>query len=126
MIFCRQFLKTMSKTTILLLLAFAALFQNQAKIKNWLNPMPPLAAGSYKVVLYSTTWCGYCAKTRTYFAENHIEYQDIDVEKTEAGQKAYQELGANGVPIVVVNDDKIIRGYAPGDFVEALTVKTPN
>jgi glutaredoxin len=78
------------------------------------------------VVLYSTTWCGYCAKTRTYFAENHIEYQDIDVEKTEAGQKAYQELGANGVPIVVVNDDKIIRGYAPSDFVEALTVQAPN
>jgi len=116
----------MSKTTIFLLLAFAALFQNQAKIKNWLNPMPPLTPGSYKVVLYSTTWCGYCAKTRAYFAENHIEYQDIDVEKTEAGQKAYQELGANGVPIVVVNDDKIIRGYAPSDYVEALTIKAPN
>ncbi len=114
----------MSKTTLFLLIfLLGGLVQNQGKITAWLHPLPPLEPGSYKVVLYSTTWCGFCAKTRDYFANNHIDYQDIDVEVTEEGRRAYQELGANGVPIVIVNNDKIIRGYAPGEIADALTAK---
>lgn len=113
----------MSKTTVFVLIALAALLQHQDKIRNWLNPLPPLQPGTYKVVLYSTTWCGYCAKTRAYFSDNHVEYEDIDVEKSPEGQKMYQQLGANGVPIVVVNDTQIIRGYAPSDYADALVNK---
>jgi len=112
----------MSKLIVFLFIALmGGALQHLEDIRAALNPLPPLAPGSYKVVLYSTTWCGYCAKTRTYFADNHIEYVDVDVEKTEAGKAAYQQLGANGVPIVVVNEDKIIRGYAPAEIAGALT-----
>lgn len=113
----------MSKLKLLLLVAaLGGLAQNQYKIKHWLNPPPPHIPGSDKVVLYSTTWCGYCAKTRTFFAENHIDYQDIDVEHSPEGQAAYQKLGGNGVPIVVINDDTVIDGYAPDQLSEALAL----
>ena len=111
----------MSKLQILLLIAIAGgVLQNQANIKRWLNPPPPRIPGKDKVVLYSTTWCGYCAKTRDFFADNNIAYQDVDVETTEAGKIAYQHLGADGVPIVVINNDTIIRGYDPEGIDTAL------
>lgn len=72
------------------------------------------------MVLYSTTWCGYCAKTRQYFGEHNIAYTDLDVEHSELGEKGYQELGGNGVPIVVINQDTVIHGYAPEQLEAAL------
>ena len=114
----------MSKTSLLLLIALlGGLAQNQDKIKHWLNPPPPRIPGADEVVLYSTTWCGYCAKTRRYFADNGIEYRDIDVERSEEGRNAYRQFGANGVPIVVVNNDTVIRGYSPDRINAALAVE---
>jgi len=82
---------------------------------------PPLIlTGQEKVVLYATDWCGYCAKTRRFFADNHIPYQELDVEHSELGRKEYQKLGGGGVPVIVVNDSTVIRGYDPEAIVEAL------
>lgn len=112
---------TMSNTKFLLLIALlGGAWQNHTKIQHWLNPPPPRIPGNDKVVLYSTTWCGYCAKTREYFADNNISYQDIDVETTDEGKSAYQKMGANGVPIVVINNDTVIRGYDPAEIDTAL------
>ncbi|NOS88574.1 MAG: glutaredoxin family protein [Methylococcaceae bacterium] len=112
----------MPKPALLLLIALlGGLYQNQNQIKNWLNPPPPAAPGSYNVVLYSTTWCGYCAKMRSYFADHHIRYRDVDVERSEEGIRAYADLGGNGVPIVVIGK-QVIYGYAPEQVDEALAL----
>lgn len=71
-------------------------------------------------MLYATEWCGYCAKARQFFAENHIPYQELDVEKSELGQREYQKLGGGGVPIIVINETKVIRGFDPETIIEAL------
>ncbi|MCX7098906.1 MAG: hypothetical protein NTV43_13470 [Methylococcales bacterium] len=108
---------------LLLIALMGGLYQNQEAINAWLNPPPPKPArvpGDDKVTLYSTVWCGYCAKTRRYFADNDIAYEDIDVEHTGAGQAAYQKLGANGVPIIVINDT-VIQGYSPDKIDAALS-----
>ena len=60
---------------------------------------------------------------RRYFADNNIEYQDFDVEHSDIGKAAYQKLGADGVPIIVVNDDAVIRGYAPEQIESALALE---
>lgn len=109
-----------TKTFLLVIAIIGGLLQNQDKIRRWLNPPPPRAPGSDKVVLYSTKWCGYCAKTRKYFAENNIAYQDLDVELNESGKAAYQRFGAPGVPIVEINDDKVIFGYNPDEIEQSL------
>ena len=38
--------------------------------------------GSAKVALYGTDWCPSCAQLRKDFAQNKIDYVDIDVEKS--------------------------------------------
>jgi glutaredoxin len=107
---------------MLLFLLFAAVGfqQNWTRIDHWLHPPPPRLPGSAKVVLYATTWCGYCAKTRKFFAENQIAYQELDVENSDLGRRGYEALGGGGVPIVVVGDATVIRGYDPDAIGEAL------
>jgi glutaredoxin len=107
---------------VLLFCAAVGLYQNWDAIGRWLNPPPPRPAGAEagSVVLYATSWCGYCAKTREFFAQNHIAYQELNVENSAEGRSGYMRLGGGGVPIVVVNGDTVIRGYAPNAIVEAL------
>lgn len=115
--------KKMKTSTFLALIAIAGgLFHNRDKINHWLNPPPAIAyvSGQREVVLYSTTWCGYCAKTRKYFAENNIQFTDLDVEHSEKGRSDYEQLGHNGVPIVVINNGEPIHGYNPKAIAEAL------
>ncbi len=66
-----------------------------------------------EVVLYATTWCGYCAATREFFVANGIAYTELDIEKTSAGQEGHRRLGGNGVPLIVVGDE-VIHGYNEG------------
>lgn len=111
----------MNKTTFWLLIALlGGVIQNRGEIDRWLNPPPPKVSGANEVILYSTTWCGYCAKTRKYFAENNIDYVDLDVEKSEEGRTDYQRMGVRGVPIIVVNNETIIQGYSPREINAAL------
>jgi glutaredoxin len=62
------------------------------------------------VTLYATTWCGYCAATRRFFADNGIQYTELDVEESTAGYEGHRRLGGNGVPLGVVGDE-VIRGF---------------
>lgn len=64
-------------------------------------------------------------KTREYFAENNIDYIDLDVEKSEEGRVQYKRMGGNGVPIVVVNNETVIHGYAPDEINAALNSDNP-
>lgn len=71
-----------------------------------------------KVVLYGTAWCGYCAKTRDYFKKNHIDFVDLDIEKSPEALKAHKELGG-GVPVVLIGNRKI-QGFNAGALEAAL------
>lgn len=114
--------KTMSRRLPLLLLLLGyGVFSNWERIDHWLHPPPHRTFGPHKVVLYATEWCGYCAKTRKYFAENGIDYRELDIENSPEGQKDYERLGGGGVPIVLVDDERVIRGYDPELLKEALS-----
>ncbi|POZ50112.1 glutaredoxin family protein [Methylovulum psychrotolerans] len=114
------------KTSTFLALATitGGLIQNHDKISAWLDPLPAITrqTGQNEVILYSTTWCGYCAKTRKYFAEHHIKYTDLDIEHSEQGRSGYNQLHGHGVPIVVINGVPIY-GYDPGEMGKALANK---
>lgn len=62
------------------------------------------------VVLYATSWCGYCKMTREFFAANGIRYTEQDIEQSSAAYKEHRNLGGNGVPLIVVGDD-VIKGW---------------
>ncbi len=68
-----------------------------------------------KVVMYSTAWCGYCKKARRYFNKNNIAYTEYDIEKDAAARKRYRQLGATGVPVILVGS-KRMNGFSVKGF----------
>jgi glutaredoxin len=75
--------------------------------------------GQPEVVLYATSWCGYCAATREFFAANGIEYTELDIERNPAAQQEHRELGGGGVPVIVVGDT-VIHGFNQPELRRAL------
>lgn len=94
-------------------------FQHRDTISHFLNPqrtqLPPelqQVAQQADVVLYATSWCGYCAKARNFFSNNNIPYLEYDIENSHEGKRQYDALGGRGVPLMVINGN-IIRGFSP-------------
>ena len=72
---------------------------------------------SDKVVLYSTSWCGYCRKTRELFKNNYIDYIEIDIETSNEGRSEFDELRGKGIPLVLIKG-RVVDGYAPKAFLK--------
>ena len=62
------------------------------------------------VVVYSTSWCGYCGKVKKFLDEKKIPYEEYDIQKSDKGKQDFDKLRGAGVPIVVVGD-KVLQGY---------------
>jgi len=88
--------------------ALSAIFSQDNKRKDRKNK-------NRKVILYSTTWCGYCKKARNYFAANNIPYTEYDIENSEKGKRDYKKLGAKGVPVILVGK-KRLNGFSEAAF----------
>ena len=67
------------------------------------------------VVMYSTSWCGYCKKARRYFKSKGIKFVERDIERSRLAKVAYDRLGGNGVPLIVVGKNKM-SGFSVGKF----------
>jgi glutaredoxin len=72
-----------------------------------------------EVILYGTTWCGYCAAARRFFDANGIRYTEFDTEKTTEGYEGHKKLGGGGVPLIVVGGD-VMHGYNEAGLRQAL------
>lgn len=77
------------------------------------------------VVLYATSWCGYCRQAREYFKKKGVKYVEKDLEKDEG---AAEELATKasaagvrpqGVPVIDVKG-KLILGFDRPALEEAL------
>ena len=64
------------------------------------------------VVLYSTSWCGYCQQIKQLMDNNSISYTEYDIESSNLGRKQYKQINGRGVPVMLI-DGKILRGYNP-------------
>lgn len=69
-----------------------------------------------KVVLYRTSWCGYCKRASAYMRQRNVPFVERDIE-TNAGYKAeYKNLGGNGSIPLMVFGDKAIYGFTEATF----------
>lgn len=68
-----------------------------------------------KVVMYSTSWCGYCKKAKRYFQNQGIKFIEKDIETSAQARREYDQLGGRGVPLITVNQEKI-QGYSQAKF----------
>ena len=67
---------------------------------------PPPFRPSRDIVLYTTSWCGYCRKVREFFKKHNIAYIEKDIEKDNRAVEelrnkcAMNGLDCSGVPVV--------------------------
>lgn len=55
-----------------------------------------------KIIIYSTTWCGYCKMVRKYLTDKGCTFEDKDIEASpEARDELLQKIGGQfqGVPV---------------------------
>lgn len=72
------------------------------------------------IIMYGTSWCGDCHRSKAAFARLGQEYRYVDVEADEAAAATAQELsGAKRIPVIVFPDGDVL--VEPSDV--ALTEK---
>lgn len=73
------------------------------------------------VELYATATCGFCEKTRKFFAANGVRYREHDVEADPYAKAKKNELSpGTGVPVVRI-EDQVITGYQPQAYATAIS-----
>lgn len=76
-----------------------------------------------KIIVYGTSHCPWCHKTREFLQENKIKFTDINVEEDQKARKdMIKKSGQLGVPVIDIND-KIIVGFDETAIKKALKLK---
>lgn len=76
-------------------------------------PTQPAFARNRDVIVYTTSWCGWCRKTLAFLDENGVVYENRDIEKDDLWRQELREkTGATSIPVVEI-DGQIIRGFDP-------------
>ena len=70
--------------------------------------------GKY-VVMYSTSWCGYCRKARNYMRSENIPFEEYDIEKSAEARREYNKINGRGVPVLLIGD-KRMNGFSINRF----------
>ena len=97
------------------------------RLSVWLRPSH--VEGDYRahfkdrpeaVLVYGTADCSFCKDTRAYFQARRIPFADLDVQRNAEHFRRLQGLGDKlGVPVVLIGQRMIV-GYQPQAFDEAL------
>jgi glutaredoxin len=91
-------------------------------------PEPAFVAGDYSsihrkagssVVMFSTTTCPYCAKTRALFAKAGVAYVDYTIDTSAQAKEEFERLGGGGVPLIYIGDRRI-HGFREDAIRDAL------
>ena len=61
-----------------------------------------------RIVMYASSWCGYCSRARQLLAQKAVEFTEIDVD-IEPGARAemVKRSGQRTVPQIFINDRHI-------------------
>jgi glutaredoxin len=74
-----------------------------------------------EVVVYTTSWCGWCRKTLAFLDKQGVAYENRDIEDVEEFRdELIEKTGATTIPVVEI-DGEIIRGYDPKRMAELLS-----
>ena len=97
----------------------AAAKTTQLRLQTYTGPVQVSRAAEADsgVTIYTTEWCGVCARTKAFFKQNGVPFREWDVEKTEYGATKYRQLGGSGVPLITVGSDKMT-GFDARRFME--------
>ena len=69
------------------------------------------AAAQSQLVMYATSWCGYCRKARAHLASKGVAYREVDIEASAANNQEFKAYGGRGVPFFV-KGGRTMRGFS--------------
>ncbi len=70
--------------------------------------------------MYSTSWCGACAKARAYMREQSIPFNDFDVDQDEAARARATTLNPRGSVPTITIDDQLLVGFSPSGMEDRI------
>lgn len=83
-------------------------------------PSEPARRAEPAVVVYTTSWCGWCRKTLAWLDERGVDYENRDIESNpEWAAELERKTGRQSIPVVDVGG-RIVRGFDPGTLEELL------
>lgn len=60
-----------------------------------------------RITLYSTRNCPHCRQAKQYLQQRGLRFQEFDVQQNKRAQKAFAQLGARSVPVIMIGDTRI-------------------
>jgi glutaredoxin 3 len=73
-----------------------------------MSATPACCAGAPRVVMYSTSWCPYCARARELLARKGVAFEEIDVEAAPGlREQMIARSGRRTVPQIFVGDTHV-------------------
>jgi glutaredoxin 3 len=64
-----------------------------------------------KVIVYTSTFCGYCFAAKSLLSKKGIQFEEINLSKSpESREEVMEKWGWRTVPLIIIND-KLIGGF---------------
>lgn len=78
---------------------------------------------SLKITVYSTPDCAFCYTVKDYLQEKGFEYKEVNIYDDDAGREKMEKLsGQQNVPVTIINDEIVLKGWNKQKFNEALGI----
>lgn len=63
-----------------------------------------------QIVMYGTSWCGDCRRSRRLLDEHNIPYQYIDIEQDDEARQHVEKVnnGSRSVPTIIFPDGSVL------------------
>lgn len=75
-----------------------------------------------QVVMYETSWCGYCKKARNYFRTHGVPFKAYNIERSKKAKKQFDALGGSGVPLILYGGQRM-SGFSEKRFQQMYSAK---
>jgi len=81
---------------------------------------------SNQITVYSTAWCPDCKRAKRFFAENRVEYHNIDIEQDAAAMDFVEQAnkGMRVIPTIVFPDGSVLSEPSNAQLAEKLGLQT--
>lgn len=73
-----------------------------------------------EVVIYTTSWCTYCARAKSWMKQNGFAFTECNVETDSRCASELQATGSMGVPVLRVRGELMMDGFSSEEFVALL------
>jgi len=72
-----------------------------------MSKRPGSTAGAPRITLYSTSRCPNCKRVKQWLVQHKLRFQEFDIERNQRAFKEFQRLGSRGVPVLLVDKQRI-------------------